>query len=318
MPILSQALDLFVKIASQIKRRWYVVAISEVVCVALVLLWGSVATPIYVTTMTVTAPPSSSSGLGGAIGALGGAASALGLSVGVGQGSQFDSYLALLQSDVVSEKLVENPRILNLMFGKAVDPTTGTWRDTFTRRVKSSLYGVFGLQRQPKPTADDVQFALSTMLVINADPLNRNMVTISCSSVDPPACRDILLAVDRAAQARLDEIALDSAHRMTAYLETVLSNGKSVALQQTLLTIMANSETQEALTAAGQPRAVLLNPPTVPTAPSFPKPMFLIEVALFSGLIIGGAIVWFLRNQSFTWAAFRLDVISRAVHAKRT
>ena len=286
-------------VALQMLRRWYLIVAAVAISIILVAGWSQLSSPSYVTSMTVTAPQTSASGLSGAMGALSGTASALGLSVGGGQASQFDSYIALLQSESVSEKLMDDPHIMAELFKKSIDPVTGQWKETSTRHLKDAIFAAFNVHRASKPTLDDVHLLVNEMLVINVAPLNRNMATVSCTSSDPVTCRDLLLAVDHAAQDQLDSLATASARRMTAYLENVLSNVKEVALQQALTTAMANSEVQEQLMGVGQQRALVLDPPKIPAVPAYPKPATLISLAIFAGLIIGGAAAWFVRDITF-------------------
>lgn len=296
---LVQLLGTIKPVILQMGRRWYVIFACMLLSVAFVVVWAQVQPPQYVTTMTVTAPDAGNSGLSNAQSAIGASAGLIGLSM-IGRSSQFESYLVLLQSASVSGELMHNPHIMRLLFGSGVDPATGKWRDSTRRRLKGLVFEAFGVHRSPKPTLDDVNLVVNSMLVINFAPMTRSMATVSCTSSDPYTCRELMLAVDHAAQARLDGIALDNVQRMAKYLEDVLSKVHEVSLQQSLSNVMAVTQAQAVLNGISeQQRAVVLDEPTVPSRPAFPKPAFLIQLAMFVGLVLGGALVWLTRNTKF-------------------
>jgi hypothetical protein len=299
MPILLQLLGTIKLVLLQMWRRWYVIAVCVILCVAFVVAKARLSAPQYVISMVVTAPESGSSGLSGALSALS-ASTGLGLSGSMGRASQFESYLALLQSANVSQELMHDPHIMKLLFGSAVNPVTGEWKDSFSRHRNNMIFAAFGIHRSPKPTVDDVHSVLNVMLVINVAPMNRNMATITCTSSNPYKCRELLLAADHAAQARLDAIAQENAQRMTVYLESILSKVNEVTLRQALTNVMASTEVQAVMSSVSeQQRAVVLDAPIVPSTPAYPKPMVLISLAILMGLVLGGSLTWFARDTAF-------------------
>ena len=318
MQLILDALKVVGLVVLQMQRRWYLVLACVLASLGLTIAAAQVMPPKYTTTMTVTAPPTSGSSLSNAASMLAGSSSLLGLNLGGGQASQFDSYLALLKSSSVASDLIRDPKVMQAMFGKALDPATGEWRRGPGRRATSFLMQAFGVQPSSRPTVDDVQYNLDTMLVVNVAPLNRSMATVSCIWRNPDTCHDVMVAADRAAQARLDAIALANAQHMTKYLEDVVSKANEITLRQSLTTVMATTEAQMVLSAAGgQSRAVVLDPPIVPFRPSFPKPAIMLALALFCGLSIGGALTWLIRETEFdraveaTAVRFRLQSASR-------
>jgi len=305
MPAFLQLLVTLHQVLLQMLRRWYVVAGCTLLCLLLVVLFARFRPHQYTTTMVVTSAESSSSGLSSAMNALNSGGGLLGLAVGGARSPQFANYLALLQSSDVSEKVMQDRHLMTKMFGDVIDPATGAWKVSFRRRLKTAIFNIFGVDRSPKPTLDDVQYVLNSMLVINPDPTNKSLATISCSSSDPQACREIMLAANKFAQQRLDDTALDSTRRMTHYLNSAVSNIDEVSVRQALTNVIANSRMQETLTSVGQDHANLLDGPNVPTMPSFPKPVLLIELAVTLGFVLGGALVWFTQNTPFDRALAR-------------
>jgi hypothetical protein len=292
MPTFLASLQTIRLVLKEMLRRWYLVVVCVFISVAAVIGFSNLRGPQYTTVMVVTPAESNGNSLSST---LGGGAGLLGL-VGGGQSPQFDHFVILLQSESVSEALMKDPHIVKLMFGESIDPQTGLWRKSRSRNIKDGLYGLFGIHRPPGPTVDDMYSILNGMLVVDSDPLNRSKATVTCTASDTMTCRELMLAVAKVAQERMDKISIENARRTMSYLNNLLTTADEVSLKQALTNVMATTEVQEALSSIGQQRAIVLDGPGTPSIPAYPKVIFLVEASILAGLLMGAASAWLVRN----------------------
>jgi hypothetical protein len=293
MLMLREFLRTLLQVLQQMVRRWHIVGASMAACVTLVILFAFSRSPQYQTAMVVAPAASNSSNMSSALGSVGGGLLG-GLIGGVGQTSQFDHYVLLLQSQSISAELMKNQRIMSLLFNKATDTRTGTFKVSLKRRIKAGLYAIFGLALPGKPTMEDVRLQLNNVLVVDEDPLDKTKATVTCTMAYPDSCRELLLTLHKLAQDRLDKIALDNARHTIATGKDLLAGVSELSLHQALATLMDSAQIQMAMTDIGQNRTVILDAPFAAQMPSFPKPILLISLALFAGLLLGGLIAWLL------------------------
>jgi uncharacterized protein involved in exopolysaccharide biosynthesis len=254
-----------------------------------VILWSNIAIrPVYTVSMVVRQMQSQQQGGLASMLVGTGVSSLLG-----GQNSMaMSSYIELLQSNTVATALMSDKKMMEALFGGAVDSKTGKWRSTKGRIVKNAVMSLFGLSPLDRPTVDDVQSMLNTALQVNQD-LKSNLTLISCTSSDPERCRNLILAVHRAAEARLNDIALQQAIAIRGYISRELPNISVVEVQSALIDLQASSEKQIVLSNANQPVAAeILDLPIVPLQPSSPRPAIMILIALAFGLTLGGWASW--------------------------
>lgn len=224
--------------------------------------------------------------------------SLLGLALGGARTSKFDSYLSLLQSDAISETFLKDQKLLSLLFGQSLDPKTRQWVPSFSRSIKTGLNSALSIPSPSKPTISDVQYILNVMLVINTDPLNKNMATIICSATNPVSCPVIMKAASDAAQLRLDRLSQENASVMKKRLGGLVNGVDDVTLREALTTAAANARIQEAVSSIGQNTVTVLDGPTSPVLPSFPKPILLLKLAIVGGILLGILMCWILENFS--------------------
>lgn len=285
-------------VATAALQRWYLVIGSIVVCLALVVVFCNLRSVQYTTSMVVTPADSGSNSMSSAMNALsGGGASLLGL-VGGSQTPQFDRYIILLQSDSVSRDIMKDPHMMELLFGKAIDPATGEWRLTTGRKIKNAVLRLFGVTSPTRPTADDVKLILNTKLVVDQDLLSKTKATVTCTATDTFTCRDIMIAISKAAQARLDKITFENARHMISYLNDLLTQANEVSLRQALTGVIATTQVQAALTSIGRQNVIVLDGPGTPSIPAFPKVPMMIEMSILVGFMIGVALAWLLRDKA--------------------
>jgi hypothetical protein len=283
-------------------KRSFIVAACVVICVFGAWVSARRVGPVYTTQMIVTAPAGTSSGLSGALRSMGGGA--LGALAGGGTGGQFDSYVALLKSSTVAASLLNDKQIMAELYGASVDPKTGKWRTGPLKRVMGGVDALFGVTRADHPTVENVQGTLSGMITISQEVLKISQVEITCRAPKPQICHDVLLAANKAAQEQLDILSREEAKRFASSSQYVLQSISNVTLREALGSMVANAQVQATLANIGSRQAVVLIPPTIPSTPTFPTPMFLIKIGILAGLILGAVVVQLTRNWS------REDVLS--------
>jgi len=297
------------------RRAWrgkLVVGGCVIASLVFVILWSNMAIrPAYTVSMTVRQVQTSQQGGIASLLASTGVASLLG-----GQSNlAISSYTELLQSNTVATALMANKKMMEELFGAAVDSKTGKWRSTKGRFVKNALMSLFGLSPMGRPTVEDVQTILNTSLVVNQD-IKTNLISISCTSSNPERCRDLILAVHSAAEARLNDIALQQAIAIRGYISKELPNISAVEVQSALIDLQASSEKQIVLSNANQPVAAeIVDLPILPLQPSSPRPTIMIFIALIFGLMLGGWASWHFNDRQVL-AAVR-KIIEQKFHMKR-
>lgn len=249
----------------------------------------------FTSSMTITAISADQSMLAGLSSAANllssGSVSSLASSV-LNPTSALDNYQSLLQSDIVAEALARDHGMDRRMFD-GVDPKTGLWKKTTRRRLKEFMYGLFGITLPDKPTVGDITARLNQLIVVTQSSQDQNTIDVSCTSDDPFLCKDLLEADHQEVEKRLNALELDQAKRTARYVTETIPNIQIAEVREALIAVLAAAEKRIAVTALNQPVAgIMLDPPMVPTVPSFPRPALIISIAVLFGLIAASFVVW--------------------------
>lgn len=281
-------------------RHYVVVFLSVSTGLLLMAAFAVYKGPLYTSTMTVkaaddAAPPS---GLSSAL-------SRLPVSLGGGGGNaMLFSYLNLLQSNEVAGALIKNDHFERELYNGAIDPATGRWRHTWLASIRGAISEVFGFRRSDSPTLEDVRLKLKQMLVIDQDQLT-NLVTVSCTSASQTLCRDTLLAVNREAETSLNQMRRRQAEQTRDYIEQVLPAITEGDVRANMIGSLLDAKTQIAMSNLNRPiGASVLDPPLVPSEPSFPRPSLLLLLGFVAGLAFGVGASFLIGDRDLKFARF--------------
>jgi uncharacterized protein involved in exopolysaccharide biosynthesis len=154
------------------KGRWLVVAVS--LAFAAVAAVVAFTVPKRYTATVVVAPVNSTAG-GAALGGLSGLASQFGglaslAGITVGAGSTKDEYIAVLQSEELTRKYIQDNNLLPVLFAKAWDPVKKGWKITDPKKMptlwKANLY----FKGKIRSVTDDKKTGMVLMTVTWTDP----------------------------------------------------------------------------------------------------------------------------------------------------
>lgn len=294
----------FFLVLIRVSLRHYLVVIGCVLIgVFLMAGFAVIKGPLYTSTMTVKTAddPNAAGGLSSALSRL---PLGLGIGGGGGSGSLLFAYLNLLQSNEVAAALINNDHFENVLFRDSLDPVTGLYRqDGWLAGVRRAVNDAFGIRKADRPMTEDVQRTLKEMLVVNSDELT-GLVTISCTSPRPTLCRDTLLLANKEAQASLNRMRRTQAQKTRDYLEQVLPTVPESDVRSNMVASLVSAKSQIAMSnLENSIGASIIDPPLVPTQPSFPRPVFLILLGFALGLLLGIGISFLIGDRALRIAA---------------
>lgn len=292
------------KTAHELARRavseWIIFLSVFAVCIALGIGISLAVGQRFTSSMTITAISGDQSMLAGLSGAANllssGSVSSLASSV-LNPTSALDNYQSLLQSSLVANALARNHGMDHRMFA-GVDPKTGLWKNTLRRRAKVIMYGLFGIALPDKPTTEDLTARLNQLIVITQSSQDQNTISISCTSHDRLLCKDLLVADHQEVEKRLNSLELDQAKRTAQYVTETIPKIQIAEVREALIAVLAAAEKRIAVTALNQPVAgMMLDPPNVPTLPSFPRPSLIISMSFLFGVIAASFATWIVGGR---------------------
>jgi uncharacterized protein involved in exopolysaccharide biosynthesis len=218
------------------------------------------------------------------LGAIAGGGS--GLAIGNGL---LPSYIKLLQSREVALQLLTGEHFELRLFAGQINPD-GTWRRGLIGRAKASLFGLFGISRHERPNVSDVKEQLDALLVVNQDQIS-GLITVGCTARQPELCRDLLLAVHREAEYSLARARYDLALQTRDFILNHLGTTTNLDTRESMAETLADADVTIALFGLGRPvAALIIDPPTLPDEPSFPRPMLIALLGAAAGLTLGLAL----------------------------
>ena len=161
------------------------------------------------------------------------------------------------------------------------------------RQAKVALYSLFGLDLPPFPTANDVQTRLIDQITVNMDEMT-GLVSISCRSPHINLCRDLLMAMHHAAEYRLAQMRHEQAATMLAYTDKIIPTVNQRSTLESLYQVRDDAEYRNIMATSGTPLgADIVQPPTIPIMPAFPRPALMLLIGAALGLALGllGAVI---------------------------
>lgn len=297
------------ELARRMVLRWYITVFVVICCLVASIAVGRKEGPVYITTMKVI-PADAIRGDGGNTTAN---ASFLGVSLGNSNtGGKMGLYLALLQSPVVAQALIDHYHYDKQVFGSAVDPRTGKWKSSLYSRRNAFLYHLFGIEPPDRPSVSDLSGYINSMITLDQDKdLNTGATVINCRSNETKTCPKLLLMLDREAQSIINQMSLDQSRELSNYLIQEMARVPEVEARAALAAMLANTQREIALSSLnGHNIAAILEGPMTSASPIFPNPQTMLSLAFMMGLILGGVITWFTWGFRFSqihdWAEGRI------------
>jgi uncharacterized protein involved in exopolysaccharide biosynthesis len=226
---------------------------------------------------TVTMSPASSSSGSGALGGmgsmlsqLGGLASLAGLS-GSADSKKAES-VAVLQSEALTEKYIEQNNLLPVLYADVWDRQTGKWTVKDAAHVptlwKANLY----FQKRVRSVTTDPKTGLVTLSITWRDP-----------RVAAKWANDLVTLTND----YLRKKAIDESERDIEYLNLQAAKTDVVPVKQAIYTLLQNEINKAMLARGNQEYAFkILDPAFAPEVPSSPRPKLWIFIALIGSLML--------------------------------
>jgi len=257
-----------------LRRKWLIVCFVALAALGAVLAaWLS---PKKYQSVMVLSPATSNSGGGqlGGIGSLasqfGGLASLAGISV-AGDSKKAES-LAVLQSDALTTKYIEQNNLLPILFADKWDAQNKRWNITDPSKTPTLWQANEYFKRKVRTVSIDKQSQLVTLTITWKDP----HVAAKWGNDLVRMCNDYLRAK-----------AITESERNISYLNSQAATTDVVGVRQAIFSIL-QSEISRAMLARGSDEYAfkVLDPAVPPERPSSPRPLLWTAAAIFGSLFI--------------------------------
>lgn len=234
----------------------------------------------------------------------------LGSLVGVnisGQGSAaFTMYQEAVTSYPVAERLSRDRRIMRSVFRGQWDGRLKTWRQPTSAvgRLLSSIKAILGIRQRPwhPPDAKDLKLVLESKISVVQDK-RKPASTLTFSDTDPLFAAYFLTQINAAADEFLREQALARASSYIVYLERRLNQIQIADYRMSMFQVLGNYEKTRMMASSDASYAVeTFGGAWVSPIPTRPRPIVILAISAFAGLIVWLAYVLLLIP---TVAAFR-------------
>jgi uncharacterized protein involved in exopolysaccharide biosynthesis len=235
---------------------------------------------------SIVVPVTSGSG-GGALGGLGslasqfgGLASLAGVSV-PGDSKKFES-IAVLQSELITEKYIHDNNLLPIIFSNRWDKELGKWKGTDSNKIPTLWQGNDYFKKRVRAVTNDTKTGLATISITWSDP------KIAAAWVN-----DLIKLTNEYLRAK----AIRESEANMAYLNEQILKTDVLAMKQGIYS-MLQGEINKAMTAKGTEEFALkiIDPAVAPDRPASPQPVAWILFGFFGGLVLSAIIVYY-RNE---------------------
>ena len=256
------------------RNKWRiacVVALAMIAAAVAAALW----TPQYKATAVVSPVAStpgngSGGGAGGALSQLGGLASLAGL--GVSGDSRKNESLAVLKSEELTERYIQQNGLLPVLYSRLWDPVRGVWTENKPGKV-------------PTLWTANRMFA-GSIREITMDP-KTSLVTLTINWKDPKAAAKWANGLVAMANDYLKSKALAESERNMAFLNAEAAKTDVVPIRQAIYSLLQNEINKEMLARGSDEYAFkILDPAIAPERPVSPRAAIWIAGALFGSLAL--------------------------------
>jgi len=209
-------------------------------------------------------------GLGSVLSEFSGLSALSGLSLG--GGTQKGEYVAVMQSEALTEQYIRSKGLLQVLYAKLWDPVTGKWK-------------VSNVRKQPTVWKANQLFKKSIRTVVVDN--RTGLVTMTIKWTDPVAAATWANDLVRLTNDYLRTKAIAESERNVAYLSEQASKTDVVGVKGAIYSIL-ESEINKAMLARGREEFALrvLDPAIPPEVASSPQPVLWAVVGTVGGFMI--------------------------------
>lgn len=262
------------------RGKWLIVPVSLGLAVAGGL--ASLIVPKSYVSSAIVAPVSSNSS-GGALGGLGalasqfgGLASLAGVSI-PGDSKKYEA-IAVLQSELITEKYIHDNNLLPIIFYKRWNSDLGKWKDANTKKIPT-LWEANDYFKHIRSMSTDTKTGLTTMSITWNDP-----------KVAAAWVNDLIKLTNEYLRAK----SVRESEANMAYLNQQILKTDVVAMKQGIYT-MLQGELNKAMVANGTEEFALktIDPAVAPDKPASPKPATWTLFSFLVGLLFSSIFVYY-------------------------
>jgi uncharacterized protein involved in exopolysaccharide biosynthesis len=263
------------------RGKWIIVLIS-LACAAVGFAAAIVVPKSY--TASAIVAPASNNVAGGASGGLsslasqfGGLASLAGVSV-PGESKKYES-IAVLQSEAITEKYIQDNNLLPIIFQERWDSKQNRWKNSNGKKIPTLWWGNDRFKKDIRAVSTDTKTGLVTLSISWRDP-----------KVAAAWANDLIKLTNEYLRAK----AIREAEVNMAYLNEQALKTDVVSLKQGIYT-MLQAELNKVMMAKGTDEFALkiIDPAVAPERPSSPHPIAWPLYGLFGGLVLSTLIVFY-------------------------
>jgi uncharacterized protein involved in exopolysaccharide biosynthesis len=261
------------QLIQEIRRTKWHIAIVTLVAMVLAAVLGLISTPLYKASILVSpvssAPGSGSLGaIGGALSQLGGIASLAGLG-GSGDSRKNES-IAVLKSEELTEKYIQQNDLLPTLYDDAWDPVRKAWKQTRPDRAPT-------LWKANRRFANSIR-------AMAVDPKS-SLVTLTITWKNPRTAAQWANGLVATANEYLKNKALMESERNIAYLNEQAAKTDVVAVRQAIYSILQSEINKEMLARGSDEYAFrILDPAIAPEKASSPQKTLWVLGALIASV----------------------------------
>lgn len=288
----------FRDIFDALRRQARLVALAVSVCFLAAILYLNVVDHKYAASMQVISTASHSSGVGGGLANL---ASMAGVNIPTGgESDEFSLYKESLTSMMLSRELTKNDVLMERVFPGQWDSEKNTWSNRIgfvssTIRVVKSFLGV--RQAWEAPPEVYLQELLKQMVQIS-ESRDSPIVTVVILHEDPIVAMTLLQTLHEIADSDIQKKELRRTADHIGYLTEQLSTAKIIDHRKALAELLVEQEQRSMLASTTlYYSAEIFSNPSATEEPTTPKPVLVMFLATFLGLLFG-VLLALVRDQS--------------------
>jgi len=263
------------------RGKWLIVTVS----LGLAIVGGlasRIAPKSYVVSSIVVSVSTTSSG--GALGGLGALASQFGglaslAGVSVPGDSRKSESIAVLQSELITERYIQENNLLPIIFHKRWNADLGKWKDANTKKIPTLWDANDYFKKRIRAVSTDTKTGLTTMSITWSDP-----------KVAAEWANGLIKLTNEYLRAK----AIRESDANMAYLNAQILKTDVVAMKQGIYS-MLQGELNKAMMAEGTEEFALrtIDPAVAPNRPASPQPTIWTLFGLFVGLLLSSVFVYY-------------------------
>jgi capsular polysaccharide biosynthesis protein len=279
-------------------RQRTVMQVAAAVAVILTVLYMHVSSPRYTVSIQLVPAPSTNSGLGGSLGALGSL-------VGAHSSESMESiqvYIAGLQSPAVAEVLAKNQPLMHRLFPESWSERDHAWHQphSVAHSVYQAIKDVLGIPSEPwqPPGADDVYRFLQYSVDVSTT-RDSPVVVVSMKSANRQLASEFLSALTKGVDDMMRARALRRANAYIDYLSKELSRVSVTEYRSSLVEHLSDEEKQKMMASATTVSFVAdtFSGPAASTKPTSPSLVAALIAMLAICLVIGTGVAFYLDSK---------------------